>query len=51
VEHNELASMNTWSDLSDLSQAAKSKLLFFKLLFQRKVNYVPRRFTEQKITE
>jgi hypothetical protein len=43
--------MNMWSDLSDLSQAAKSKLpFFFKLLIQRKVNYVPRRYTEQKIT-
>jgi len=43
--------MNTWSNLSDLSQAAKSKLPFFKLLLQRKVNYVPQRFAEQKITE
>lgn len=43
--------MNMWSNLSDLSQAAKSKLTFFKLLFQRKVNYVTQRFTEQKITE
>jgi hypothetical protein len=43
--------MNMCSDLSDLSQTAKSKRLFFKLLFQRKVNYVPQRFTEQKITE
>lgn len=41
MQHNELESMNTWSDLSDLSQAAKSKLPFFKITISKKSKLCP----------
>jgi len=33
--------MNTWSDLSDLSQAAKSKLPFFQIIISKKSKLCP----------
>jgi hypothetical protein len=33
--------MNTWCDLSDLSEAARSKLLFFQIIISKKIKLCP----------